>query len=69
MEADVVEIDFVLGTRGDMRLLSRAKKRRLRVNRSHGKHKGKHGRKSKKKEVQQLMEQKIIQVLISSRCV
>ena len=62
MEADVVEIDFVLGTRGDMRLLSRAKKRRLRVNHNHGKHKRKHSRMSKKKEFQQLLEQKVIQV-------
>ena len=38
LEADIVEIDFVLGSRGDMRLLSRAKKRRLRVNRQRGRH-------------------------------
>ena len=62
MEADVVEIDFVLGTRGDMRLLSRAKKRRLRVNRRNCKHKTMSNRRSRKIEAQQLMEQKIIQV-------
>ena len=62
MEADIVEIDFVLGTHGDMRLLSRAKKRRLRVNRKNEKHKLKVNRRSKKLEVKQLMEQKIIQV-------
>ena len=63
MEADVVEMDFVLGNRGDMRLLSRAKKRRLKVNRKHGKPKGKYGRKPKKLEAQQLMEQRFIQVI------
>ena len=66
MEADVVEMDFVLGNRGDMRLLSRAKKRKLKVNRKHGKQKGKHGRKPKKLEVQQLMEQRFIQVKIQN---
>lgn len=66
MEADVVEIDFVLGTRGDMRLLSRAKKRTLKVNRRHGKHKGKHGRKPKKLEVQQLMEKRFIQEILAA---
>ena len=64
MEADVVEMDFVLGNRGDMRLLSRAKKRRLKVNRKHGKQKGKHPRKPKQLEVAQLMEQRFIQVKI-----
>ena len=62
MEADIVEIDFVLGSRGDMRLLSRAKKRRLRVNRQSGRHKMKSNRKHKKEESQQIMEQKIIKV-------
>ena len=63
LEADVVEIDFVLGSSGDMRLLSRAKKRRLRVNRKNCKHKinKKHKRKA---EAQQFMQKKIIQVLI-----
>jgi hypothetical protein len=58
LEADIVEIDFVLGSRGDMRLLSRAKKRRLRVNRQSGRHKMKTSRKHKKEETQQIMEQK-----------
>ena len=62
MEADIVEIDFVLGSRGDMRLLSRAKKRRLRVNRQSGRHRMKTNRKHKKEEAQQIMEQKIIKV-------
>ena len=62
MEADVVEMDFVLGNRGDMRLLSRAKKRRLKVNRKLGRQKGKLPRKPKKLEVAQLMEQRFIQV-------
>ena len=62
LEADIVEIDFVLGSRGDMRLLSRAKKRRLRVNRQSGRHKMKTSRKHKKEETQQIMEQKIIKV-------
>ena len=62
MEADVVEIDFVLGNSGDMRLLSRAKKRRLRVKRKACKHKHKPGGRSKKLEAQKLMEQKIIKV-------
>ena len=62
MEADIVEIDFVLGSRGDMRLLSRAKKRRLRVNRQSSRHKMKTSRKHKKEETQQIMEQKIIKV-------
>ena len=65
MEADVVEIDFVLGSRGDMRLLSRAKKRRLRVKRKACKHKHKSTGRSKKLEAQKLLEQKIIQVCIS----
>ena len=66
LEADVVEIDFVLGSSGDMRLLSRAKKRRLRVNRKNCKHKiNKTQQKHKRKaEAQQFMQKKIIQVLI-----
>ena len=64
LEADVVEIDFVLGSSGDMRLLSRAKKRRLRVNRN-AKHKLKSNRRLRKAEAKkQFMEKKIIQVLI-----
>ena len=62
LEADVVEIDFVLGSSGDMRLLSRAKKRRLRVNRKNCKHKVKHNRRSRKVEAHQFMEKKMIQV-------
>ena len=62
MEADVVEIDFVVGSRGDMRLLSRAKKRRLKVKRKACKHKHKSTCRSKKLEAQKLLEQKIIQV-------
>ena len=62
LEADVVEIDFVLGSSGDMRLLSRAKKRRLRVNRKNCKHKLKHNRRSRKGEAHQFMEKKMIQV-------
>ena len=62
LEADVVEIDFVLGTSGDMRLLSRAKKKRLRVNRKNCKHKFKKNRRARKVEAHQFMEKKIIQV-------
>ena len=64
LEADVVEIDFVLGTSGDMRLLSRAKKRRLRVNRKSSKHKLKSQRRLRKAEAQHFMEKKIIQVFV-----
>lgn len=66
LEADIVEIDFVLGSRGDMRVLSRAKKRRLRVNRQSGRHKMKTSRKHKKEETQQIMEQKIIKEILEA---